>query len=70
MVASVVKEKYKTLKNEGNYNNEIGIPKTILNLEKDVEKAVLEIGMSFKGEIKYLSELIEPKIGIISNIGM
>lgn len=70
MVASVVKEKYKTLKNEGNYNNEIGIPKTLLNLEKDVEKAVLEIGMSFKGEIKYLSELIEPKIGIISNIGM
>lgn len=70
MIYSVLNEKYKTLKNEGNFNNEIGVPKTLLNLDNNIEKAVIEMGMSYKGEIKHLANIVEPKIAIISNIGM
>ena len=70
MVYSVVKEKYNTFKNEGNFNNEIGIPKTLLNLNNDYEYQVLEMGMSYKNEIKHLANLTNPDIAIISNIGM
>ncbi len=70
MIYSVLNQKYKTLKNEGNFNNEIGVPKTLLNLDNTIEKAVIEMGMSYKGEIKHLANIVEPKIAIISNIGM
>lgn len=70
IIASVLKEQYNTLKNEGNFNNEIGLPKTLFKLNKDVEIAILEMGMSFKGEIKHLASLVCPDVAIISNIGM
>ena len=68
MVASVVSQKYKTLKTEGNYNNHIGVPLTILNL-KDHEAMVVEMGMSHLGEISILSKLAKPTMVIITNVG-
>ncbi|RKD27668.1 UDP-N-acetylmuramoyl-tripeptide--D-alanyl-D-alanine ligase [Caminicella sporogenes DSM 14501] len=69
-ISSVLSEKYKILKNEGNFNNHIGLPLTILKLKKEHDIAVLEMGMSNRGEIDVLSKLTKPKIGIITNIGI
>ena len=69
MVAAVLAEKYKVLKTEGNFNNEIGLPLTLLRLNSSHEMCVLEMGMSELGEIEYLSGLVEPDVGIITNIG-
>ncbi len=68
MVASVVKQKYKTLKTKGNYNNHIGVPITILSL-KDEEAAVIEMGMNHFNEIRELTKIAKPKLSIITNIG-
>ena len=68
MIASVLQQNFKVLKTEGNYNNEIGLPLTILKL-KDHNAMVLEMGMSNLGEIKKLSDISKPSIGIITNIG-
>lgn len=70
MTYSVVNTKYKTLKNIENLNNEIGVPKTLLNLDNTYEKAIIEMGMQHKGEISYLKDLVSPRIGIITKIGM
>ncbi len=67
--AGVLSTKYKTLKTTGNLNNEIGLPLTILQLEKDHQVAVLEMGMSASGEIKTLCDIADPSIGILTNIG-
>ena len=56
-------------KTEGNFNNHIGLPLTILNLEENTEVAVLEMGMSSRGEIEFLSKLARPNAAIITNIG-
>lgn len=69
MVYSVVSSKFKSLKNKKNLNNQFGVPLTIFNLSKDIECAVIEMGMSGFGEISYLADIVKPKIGIISNIG-
>src|SRR5690606_15822927 len=53
----------------GNFNNQLGLPLTILSLEDDTEIAVLEMGMSGFGEISFLSELAKPHFAVISNIG-
>ena len=68
MVASVVSQKYKTLKTIGNNNNNIGLPFTILRL-KDEEVMVLEMGMNHFGEISLLSKIAKPNICVITNIG-
>ena len=68
IVANVVSKKYKTLKTEGNNNNNIGLPFTILRLQ-DEEVAVLEMGMNHFGEISLLSSIANPTICIITNIG-
>lgn len=68
-VASVVSQKYNTLKTQGNHNNEIGLPMTVFSLTADCEVAVFEMGMSERGEIAFMSEIIRPDIGIITNIG-
>ena len=68
MVASVVSQKYKTLKTSGNYNNHIGVPLTILRL-KDEEAAVVEMGMNHKGEISILTNIAKPTLCVITNIG-
>lgn len=68
IIASVVSQKYKTLKTEGNNNNHIGVPKTILRL-KDEEAAVIEMGMNHLGEIRALSNISKPTIAVITNVG-
>ena len=68
-VYSVLKRKYHTHKTDQNFNNEIGLPLTVLKMERDVEALVLEMGMSFKGEIAHLSKIAEPDLAIITNIG-
>lgn len=68
MVASVIAQKYKVLKTQGNYNNEIGLPLTVLDL-KDEEIMVLEMGMNSFGEISILTEIAKPDIAVITNIG-
>ena len=68
IVANVVSKKYKTLKTEGNNNNNIGLPFTILRMQ-DEEAAVLEMGMNHFGEISLLSSIANPTICIITNIG-
>lgn len=70
IISSVLTEKYRTLKNIGNFNNEIGIPKTLLNLDETYDMAVVEMGMSFKGDLHYFSSIVNPNVAVISNIGM
>lgn len=69
MTANLLSIQYKVQKTEGNYNNEIGLPLTILGLEEDTEIAVLEMGMSSRGEIDFLTRLARPEAAIITNIG-
>ena len=68
VIASVVSTKYKTLKTEGNNNNNIGLPFTILKL-KDHEAMVVEIGMNHFGEISLLTNIAKPNLAVITNIG-
>lgn len=68
MIANILSTKYKVLKTEGNYNNHIGVPLTILRL-KDEDIIVLEMGMNHFGEISLLSKIACPSIAIITNIG-
>ena len=68
IIASVLSTKYKVLKPEGSYNNEIGLPLTILKL-KDHNCLVVEMGMNSFGEISLLSDIAKPTIGVITNIG-
>ncbi|MGD8456242.1 MAG: UDP-N-acetylmuramoyl-tripeptide--D-alanyl-D-alanine ligase [Anaerolineales bacterium] len=69
MIAEVLSRRYPTLKNEGNYNNEIGLPMTVLNLTEGHRRAVLEMGFYVPGEIKFLCDLAQPAIGVVTNIG-
>ena len=69
LVASVLKPYYKVQKTQGNYNNELGLPLTILSLDEDTKVAVLEMGMSGAGQIEFLSELARPDYAVITNIG-
>ncbi len=68
MIASILKTKFKTLKTQGNLNNHIGLPLTLLKREPYHEIGVLELGMSAAGEIKKLAEIAQPDIGVITNI--
>lgn len=69
MTAAVLGVRYQVLKTEGNYNNDIGLPLTLLRLERRHQIAVLEMGMDHAGEIDYLSRIVEPDVAIITNIG-
>lgn len=68
IIASVVSQKYKTLKTEGNNNNNIGLPMTILKL-KDHDALVVEMGMNHFGEISLLTNIAKPTLAVITNIG-
>lgn len=70
MVACVVGAGYKTLKTEGNFNNEIGMPKTLFELNEGHEAAVIEMGMNHFGEISRLSKAAKPDVALITNIGV
>lgn len=69
LITGVLSEKYITEKTQGNYNNHIGLPYTILTLPGNTEVVVLEMGMSSFGEIDTLCKIAEPNYGIITNIG-
>ncbi|MCM3638316.1 UDP-N-acetylmuramoyl-tripeptide--D-alanyl-D-alanine ligase [Sporosarcina luteola] len=69
LVASVLSPYFNVRKTEGNFNNELGLPLTILSLEEDTEVAVLEMGMSGFNEISFLSYLAKPHYAVITNIG-
>lgn len=68
-IASVLAQKYNVLKTEGNYNNEIGVPLTILRITEETEVAVIEMGISDFGEMHRLSKMARPNICVITNIG-
>lgn len=69
LIASVLRTQFNVKKTEGNFNNELGLPLTILSLNDDTEYAVLEMGMSGFGEISFLSKLAKPDYAVITNIG-
>ena len=70
MIASVLSEKYRVLKTAGNYNNEIGLPLTLLRIHENHEAAVVEMGISDFGEMHRLAEMARPNICVITNIGI
>lgn len=70
MIACVLAKKYEVLKTQGNFNNEIGLPLTLMNLEEKHEAAVIEMGMSGFGEISRLTAVAQPNIAVITNIGV
>lgn len=70
MTAAILQMGEKTLKNPGNHNNLIGLPVTLLKLKKAHRRAVLELGMNHKGEIARLTEIADPDIAAILNVGM
>ena len=69
MIAAVLSQKFKTLKTEANFNNEIGTPMTLLRLDDSYEAAVIETGMDRAGQIRYLGEMVKPTVAVITNIG-
>lgn len=69
MIASVLSEKFNVLKTEGNFNNEIGLPLTVLRIRQEHEAAVLEMGISDFGEMHRLSKIAKPDICVMTNIG-
>ena len=70
LVAAVLSDKYKVFKTKGNFNNEIGLPLMILELDSTYDVAILEMGMRGLGQIKELAEIASPDFGIITNIGI
>ena len=69
IIAGVLSQKYRVIKNPGNYNNEIGLPLTILNITNGYQIAVLEMGFYVPGEISLLCKISLPHVGVITNIG-
>ena len=69
MLASILAERHRVLKNQGNFNNLIGLPLTLLQLSQDHTACVVEMGMSQKGEIARLTEIAGPEVGIVTNVG-
>lgn len=70
IVASVLSQKYKVIKTEGNFNNGLGLPLTIMSIRRDSEVAVVEMGMNHFGEMRLLSSIALPTMCIMTNIGM
>lgn len=69
MIATVLEAKFKVLKTEKNFNNEIGLPKTLLQLTEEDEVCVVEMGMRGLGQIDELARIAEPTVGVITNVG-
>ena len=70
ITAAILSQKYKTQRTMGNYNTEIGVPFTLLSLNEDCEAAVIEMGMERKGEIDFLTDLVQPAVAIITSVGL
>ena len=69
LIRAVLTEKYNVLATEGNFNNDVGVPKTLFRLTADHEIAIIEMGASHPGDIRTLAETAEPTCGIITNVG-
>ncbi|MCM3337080.1 UDP-N-acetylmuramoyl-tripeptide--D-alanyl-D-alanine ligase [Paenibacillus sp. MER TA 81-3] len=69
LIASVLSERFKVHKTDGNFNNHIGLPLTVLSMPQDTDIAVLEMGMSGRREIELLSNIAQPDAAVITNIG-
>lgn len=69
MIASVLSQKYKVHKTQGNFNNDLGVPLTLFALEEDAEIAVIEMGISDFGEMTVLSRIVKPDVCVLTNIG-
>jgi UDP-N-acetylmuramoyl-tripeptide--D-alanyl-D-alanine ligase len=69
LVASVLRQKYATLSSEASFNNDIGVPLTLLRLSQSHQAAVLEVGTNHPGELAPLVRMIEPRLGVITSIG-
>ena len=69
LIATVLQQKYNVLYTQGNFNNDVGVPKTLFRLTKEHEIAVIEMGASHPGDIKTLVETAEPTCGLITNVG-
>ena len=69
LVSAVLAEKYDVMHTDGNFNNDVGVPKTLLRLKPEHEIAVVEMGASHPGDIKKLVEYVEPTCGLITNVG-
>ena len=69
LIAAVLSRRYHTLRSLGNYNNELGLPLTLLQLDSSHERVVLEMGMYALGEISHLAEIALPQVGVVTNVG-
>lgn len=69
LVVAILSQEFSVAFTQGNYNNHIGVPLTLLSINKDHEIGVIEMGANHQGEIKELCEIAEPNIGLITNIG-
>ena len=69
LIAAVLSKKYNVLYTQGNFNNDVGVPKTLFRLNSEHEIAVIEMGASHPGDIKTLAETAEPTCGLITNVG-
>ncbi len=69
MVAAVLSTQYRVVKTQANYNNEIGLPRTLLSIQPDTEIAVVEMGMRGLGQIKAMCAIAKPDVAVISNVG-
>ncbi len=69
LLSAVLAEKYNVMHTEGNFNNDVGVPKTLLRLGSQHEVAVVEMGASHPGDIKALVDYVEPTCGLITNVG-
>ncbi len=70
MLAAILSEKFRVLKTEGNLNNHLGVPLSLLRANRDHDFAVIELGMNQPGEIASLASLVEPDVGLITNVGV
>ena len=68
-IAAVLGEKYRVIKTQANFNNEIGLPKTLLTIREDTEMAVVEMGMRGLGQIRAMKHIAVPDAAVITNVG-
>lgn len=69
LAVEILSRKYNVLATEGNFNNEIGVPKTLLNITDETEVAVVELGANKVGDIRKLCKIVQPDVGLLTNIG-
>ncbi len=70
MIAAVLRERFEVVETEGNRNNQIGVPLNLMRLAAAVDFGVFELGSNHPGEIRVLTDLVQPDIGVITNIGL